>query len=60
MYKIYLHNLAKCSKSATGGTAGDGDGASKGNCDGNDQICYGSGTCDSMYCCNKYFPTNAY
>ena len=41
--------LAKCSKSETGGTAGDGDGSVKGNCATDGEICFSDGSCDGMY-----------
>ena len=47
-YNILFNVLEKCSKDATGGTAGDGNGSGKGNCPIDGQICYAAG-CSGMY-----------
>ena len=44
---------AKCSKFATGGTAGDGDGSVQGNCATAGEICYSDGICNGMYFITK-------
>ena len=49
LYNVYIMILAKCSKSATGGTAGDGDGSAKGNCATDGEICFGDGSCGGLY-----------
>ena len=49
--------LAKCSKSANGGAAGDGDGSVQGNCATAGEICYSDGSCDGMYFITKNIST---
>ena len=45
IYIFSIKHLDKCSKSATGGMAGDGDDATKGNCPGTNDFCYMDGIC---------------
>ena len=50
IYNFLIKHLDKCSKSATGGTAGDGDGSGPGNC-GTGKFCYNNLACSTT--CSK-------
>ncbi len=51
IYIFSIKPLDKCSKSATGGTAGDGDGTDIGNCRTTGQFCYNNMVCSDT--CSK-------
>ena len=44
----------KCSKTAVNGVPGDGDGVSKGNCPGENEICNTEGICEGTYYHNEH------
>ena len=52
LYNFLDQNSEKCSKDASGGTPGDGDGLSKGNCP--KSVCQPDGKCKGIYFYKKY------
>ena len=48
IYIFHIKSLDKCSKSLTGGAAGDGDGTGIGNCRTTGEFCY-----NDMICSNQ-------